>query len=185
MANLDKANDMTLLDMRLPRQLEADETAEAVRRAFMAHTVKLWAGGHLDVALISMSDPLSNALRTARLKGLIRYGYEAILEKLESERIGIESLRERRGISHGDRVSRLLLFSSDGAERFYRHVEQLLQLHAPRLLGCRLDIGGIVLGRLMTGKETVIKAVMAEHKDVVSDIMRAIAASHETGRDID
>jgi len=172
---------MTLLNMRLPRQLEADETAGAVRRVFMARTARLWPGGELDVAMIFMSDPLENALRTAGLKHQIRYGFEEIVDKLESERKGIENIRERRGISYGDRISRLILFSNDGADRFYRHIEQLIKVHAPRLLGCRLDIDGRTLGRLMTGKDKVIKAVMAEHKDVVSGILRAIAAGHDLG----
>ena len=35
---------MNLSDIRFPRQLEADETAETIRKALMARTVKLWPG---------------------------------------------------------------------------------------------------------------------------------------------
>jgi hypothetical protein len=71
---------MNLSDIRFPRQLEADETAETIRKALMARTVKLWPGGTLDVARITMDDPLKKVLRTARLKGQIRYGFEAIFD---------------------------------------------------------------------------------------------------------
>ena len=37
------------------------------------------------------------------------------------------------------------------------------QAHAPRLLGCLLDIDGCALGNLLTGKDMQIKHVMAEH----------------------
>jgi hypothetical protein len=170
----DEAHPMNLSDIRFPRQLEADETAETIRKALMARTVKLWPGGTLDVARITMDDPLKKVLRTARLKGQICFGFEAIFDRLESERKGIMNVRERRRAPYGDRVSRLLLFSNDGAERFYRHIEFLLQAHAPRLLGCLLDIDGCALGNLLTGKDRQIKLVMAEHKDVVSETLRTI-----------
>ena len=44
---------------------------------------------------------------------------------------------------------------------------------------CLLDIDGNALGRLITGKERVVKLVMAEHKEAVSAILRAIAAGHD------
>jgi hypothetical protein len=38
---------MNLSEIRFPRRLEADDTAEAIRQALMTHTVKLWPGGIL------------------------------------------------------------------------------------------------------------------------------------------
>jgi hypothetical protein len=166
---------MNLSNIRFPRQLEADETTETIRKALMARTVKLWPGGDLDVARITMDDPLKKALRMARLKGQIQYGFETVFNRLAGESKGIVNVRGR-GAPYGDRVSRLLLFSNDGAERFYRHIESLLQAHAPRLLGCLLDIDGIALGSALTGQETRIKVLMAEHKDAVSEILRAMIA---------
>ncbi|MEN6319365.1 MAG: hypothetical protein ABFD82_11495 [Syntrophaceae bacterium] len=171
---------MNLSDIRFPRQLEADGTAESIRQALMARTAKLWPGGALDVSMITMSDPLKKVLQKAMLKGQIRCGLEAIFDKLESERKGITNVRERKGTPYGDRVSRLLLISNDGAERFYRHIEHLLQAHAPRLLGCLLDINSSALGNVITGKDRMIKLVMAEHKEVVSDILRTIVACHDS-----
>ena len=165
---------MNLSDIRFPRQLEADGTAETIRSALMARTVKLWSGGDLDVARITMDDPLKKVLRMARLKGRIQYGFETVSNRLADESKGIQNVRGRGGAPYGDRVSRLLLFSNDGAERFYRHIESLLQAHTPRLLGCLLDIDGIALGSALTGKETRIKLLMADHKDAVSEILRTI-----------
>jgi hypothetical protein len=96
------------------------------------------------------------------------------LEKLENERRGITNVRARSTAPYGNRISRLLLFSNDGAERFYRHIEQALQENAPRLLGCFVNIDSIALGRLITGRDSMIKIVMAEHKEAVSEILRAL-----------
>jgi hypothetical protein len=135
----------------------------------------LWAGGNISVPVIALTDQLTIALQKARMQGRIRLGFEPIFEKLAAEKRGITNVQRKAGAPYGDRISRLLLFSNDGAERFYRHIEQALQTHAPRLLGCLLDIDGGAMGRLITGKEGVIKIVMAEHKDVVSDILRAVS----------
>ena len=166
---------MNLSDIRFPRQLEADDTAETIRQALMARTVRLWPGGNLDVSMITMTDPLKKALQNAWLRGQLRCGFEAIFDKLENERKGIANVRDRKGAPYGDRVSRLLLFSNDGAERFYRHLERLLESHAPRLLGCLLDMDSSALGNLLTGKDRRIKLVMAEHKEVVSEILHWLA----------
>lgn len=172
---------MNLSDMRFPRQLEAAYGRETIRRVLTDRTIKLWSAGDLDVPLIIMKDPLKKALQAALLKGLIRCGLEGVSEKLRSERVGIANARERDNVPHGERISRLILFTNDGAERFYRHVEQLLRSHAPRLLGCLIDVPGSALGQLVTGKDRQIKLVLAEHKDAVSEIVRAIIGGQEGG----
>ena len=165
---------MNISDMHFPRQLEADGSAERIRRQLLARTQRLWRGSKMDVPVIELSEPLKMALQKARLQRRIRCGFEPIFEKLASEKRGIANVQRQTDAPYGDRISRLLLFSNDGAERFYRHIEQALEEHAPRLLGCLLTIDGGALGHLITGKEGVIKIVMAEHKDVVSGILRAL-----------
>ena len=169
---------MNISDMNFPRQLEADGTAEIIRGELMARTSKLWVGSEIDVPVISLSEPMKTALKNARLQGRIRFGFEPILQQLAGEKKGITHVREQADTPYGDRISRLLLFSNDGAERFYRHIEPVLAAHAPRLLGCLLDIDGDALGQLFTGKGSVIKIIMAEHKDVVSDVLRALVSGH-------
>jgi hypothetical protein len=165
---------MNLSGMRFPRQLEADYSPDAIRHALKDRTCKLWSGGDLDIPLIAMQDPLKKALQAAVLKGRLRCGFEGVLHKLNNEKAGIAHVREHSDASGGGRISRLILLSNDGAERFYRHVEQLLRSHAPRLLGCLLDTDSNVLGKFITGEERQIKLAMAEHKDAVSEILRAI-----------
>jgi hypothetical protein len=165
---------MNLSDMKFPRQIEAEYGPDIICQTLMGHTVKLWSRGNLDVPVIVLQDPLKEALRAAMLQGRIRCGFEEVSEKLSSEKAGIANVRERSDAPHGDRVSRLILLSNDGAERFYRHAEQLLRLHAPRLLGCLLDTDSSVLGEIITGRNRQIKLVMAEHKDAVSMMLRAM-----------
>ncbi len=165
--------------MRFPRQLEAEGSAEIIRGELMAHTSKLWDRSEIDVPVITLNEPMKTVLQQARLQGRLRYGFEAIFKKLAGEKKGITNVREQTDAPYGERISRLLLFSNDGAERFYRHIEQVMEAHAPRLLGCLLNIDGSALGQLCMGKEAVIKIIMAEHKDVVSDVLRALVSGHD------
>jgi hypothetical protein len=174
-----KEKKMNISDMRFPRQLEAEGSAEIIQGELMARTAKLWAESKIDVPVITLSEPLKRALKQARLQGRIRVGFEPILQKLAGEKKGITNVREHTDAPYGDRISRLLLFSNDGAERFYRHIEEVLEAHAPRLLGCLLNIDGGALGQLFTSEGGVIKIIMAEHKDVVSDVLRALVSGHD------
>jgi hypothetical protein len=167
---------LNLSNIHLPRELEADDSAMAIHCMLTARTAKIWPGGTNEATVISMSDPLKQALVKARLKGQIRCGFEAIRERLESEKKGIMNIRRQSAAPYGNRISRLILFSDDGAERLYRHIEQLIQDHSPRVLGCLLDIDSSVLGHLMTGKDMQIKVLMAEHKEAVSELLRAMMA---------
>jgi hypothetical protein len=164
--------------MRFPRHLEADYGADTIRRVLMEHTRRLWAGGDLDVPLITMSSPLEKALRAAVLKGHASYGLEGAAQKLDNEKEGIAAAGQRTGAAPGERISRLILVSNDGAERFYRHVEQLVRSHSPRLLVCFFDTDSRGLGQIVTGRDRQIKLVMADHKDAVSEILRAILGEH-------
>lgn len=167
--------EMNVSDIRFPRQLEADYGRDAIRRVLTDRTAKLWPGGDLNVPVIPMTDALKNAMQAAFFRGQIRLGLEGVTDKLKNEEAGIENLRSRAE-SHGERISRLILFSNDGAERFYRHVEQLLKAYASRLFGCLLEADSLTLGKLITGQERQIKVVMAQHKDAVSLILRAIVS---------
>jgi hypothetical protein len=166
-------------DIKWPRELEADGTAEITNRVLWARTIRLWPGSDFFIPVLSMNDPLKKVIHLANLSGQIGWGLEAISDKLKKEQKGIDNLREDKGLPTGDRVSRLLLVSNDGSRRFYRHVEHLLLLHAPRLFGCMLDMDGNALGSLIKGRQTQIKIILAEHKGIVSEILRAIVTEQQ------
>jgi hypothetical protein len=168
---------MNLTEIRFPRELETENTVETVRRLLMADTVKLRPDSDFAVSRMEMTGPLEIALRKARQNGQISCGFDVIVGKLESERKGIANVRERTDAPYGNRISRLLLFSNDGAGRLYRHIERILKAHSSRLLGCLLNIDSDIFGHLITGKDSKIKTVMVEHKSVVCEILRAMIAA--------
>ncbi|MBP7763831.1 MAG: hypothetical protein K4445_08350 [Deltaproteobacteria bacterium] len=165
---------MNLSEITFPRRLEADGSAEKIRAVLAARTEKLSSEGRLEVPVLAWTEALARALARARLQGRIRPGFEEIAEKLAAEKKGIAAVRQKTQRSQQDRISRLLLFSDDGAERLYRHIEQILTAHAPRLLGCRLDMDSPKLSQAVFSKNAAVKVILVEHKDAVSDVLSAL-----------
>ncbi|MRR15958.1 MAG: hypothetical protein EG826_05835 [Deltaproteobacteria bacterium] len=165
---------MDLSEMRFPRQLEADGSAEKIREALTVLKTRLRPGGGLEVPVLPVTESLVNALKKARLQRRIRFGYDEIMEKLAAEKKGIDEVLQKTKSPQTERLSRLLLFSNDGAGRLYRHIEQTLMEHRLRILGCELDIESTNLGPAITGGRAGIKVMLVEHKDAVADVLRAI-----------
>ncbi|MBP7342892.1 MAG: hypothetical protein PHG54_13860 [Smithellaceae bacterium] len=167
---------MNLSETNFPRRLEADGSAEKIREVLAARQIKLSPQGRLEVPMLAWTEALARAIAKARLQGRVRLGFEEIAQKLAAEEKGFAALRQKTPELQQDRISRLLLFSSDGAERLYRHIEQILAEHAPRVLGCRLDMDGKKLGEAVFGKNAAVKVILVEHKDAVSDVLSALIA---------
>jgi len=157
-----------------PRQLEAEDCTEKIRAALAVQCVKLQPKGGLEVPLLNLSVSLTTALRKANLQRRVRLGLDEILEKLFAEKKGLAELQQKTAAHQQERISRLLLFSNDGTERLYRNIEHTLAEHSPRIFGCMLNVNGSEIGRIITGKNIAVKVILIEHKDAVSDILRAL-----------
>ncbi|PKN18599.1 MAG: hypothetical protein CVU71_14060 [Deltaproteobacteria bacterium HGW-Deltaproteobacteria-6] len=164
---------MNLKNMNFPRQLEAEGSAEKIREALGARQTRLGAEGKMEVPVLNASKALVEAIKRARMQRRVRFGFDDIFDKLASEKKGIDEMLQKTKSPQQDRISRLLLFSNDGVERLYRHIEQTLTEHHLRILGCQLDIDSKKLGQLITGRSAAIKVILVEHKDAVSDVLRA------------
>ncbi len=170
---------MNLSTIRFPRPLEAEGSAEKIRQALETRKTRLWPEGKIEVPVRNISEALIGAIKRARLQRRVRFGFDDIFDKLAAEKKGIDELLQRMKSQQKDRISRLLLFSNDGAERLYRHIEQALVEHHLRILGCQLDVDSIKLGQLITGRSAGIKVILVEHKDAVSDVLRALVGDKE------
>ena len=161
--------------LRLPRGVESDPCHEDVRRALAAHTRKLWSGGTLEIAVVPLTETLRNVLRSPATAPLLQRGLEAATATLAAEQRGLAALPPEVMRRQGRRVSRVLLATNDGAERFYRQVERLVLTHAPRVLVCVLECDSPTLGGLLYGSDGVVKLVLTEHKTAAASILRALS----------
>lgn len=165
---------MNISDMHFPRQLEADGRSEKILAVLAAKEIQLYPEAHLSVPLFHVHKSLADALRKVRLQRRVFIGLEGIMEKLAAEKKGLDHLRQNDPSPGLERISRLLLFSNDGALRFYHSIEQALTLHRPRLLGVMLDINSHDLCTIVTGKAAGIKVILIDHKDAVAEVLQSL-----------
>lgn len=167
----------------LPRKLHTLREEESIRAVLAARTGKIRAEGDLVVPELTVTKDLARVLRTAERRGHLRIGLEAAGEKLNRERQGLLKMEKMQGLFVGKRISRLILLSNDGTERFYRSVEWLAKDHQSRLLVCRLDIPGSEIGRILFGEERNIKLLLIDHKDTVSLVLQTLIHGNETAEE--
>src|SRR5512147_1552189 len=160
---------------RLPREVESGPRGDAVRAAIGADLRPLWPRGSLLAAHVPLSASVRAALAALGARGLVERGLEAADAALGAERRGLEALAEEVRARQGQRVSRVLVVSDDGAERFYRNVERLALAHAPRVLVCRVGCTSADLGSIVFGPGEVAKLVLTSHKRAAVSILEAMA----------
>ncbi len=156
---------------RLPRAVESDPGHAAVQAALRASVQPLWPGAATGVPVVAVSDALRNALRAARAAGHVERGLERIEAGLAAQAHGLRVA----GMGDASRVSRLVIVSDDGSERFYRQVVRLPRVHGPRVLVLRLRCDAATLGELLFGRGQTAKAVAVTHKNTVAAILLALA----------
>jgi len=164
--------------MLLPRKLEEEGTAGKIAEVLDRHKARPWPGAEAEVPVLKLSRALEQAIRKARLQRRVRPGFEDIANKLAAEQKGLAGIRPSSDGATATRISRLLLFSNDGAPRLYRHIEQLYKQHYPRILACQIDVDGRSLGTLIAGgkgaRGSGMKVILIEHKDAVADVLRSL-----------
>jgi hypothetical protein len=169
---------------RLPKAVEGEPIAAQLATELAKRARPLWKGGRLRVARAELAPGLETALRSVYSAGQIVRGLEAADRSLKTQARGLARVDRKTGVERGRRVSRLLVLADDGSERFYRNVESLVHLHAPRVLALRLAIDERALGELVFGPDQVARLLLIEHKHAVSALLLELAVvwSEETRR---
>jgi hypothetical protein len=165
--------------LRLPKSVESDPRGPQLLTDLQQHSRLLWASGKRRVPQVKLTAGLALALKSACTAGHTVRGLESAELALAAEERGLRMADSRSGVQRGVRVSRLLLLASDGAERFYRQVETLLNRHGSRILALFLDADSEKLGTLLYGPGKTAKLVMLEHKSAVSSVLLSISGQWE------
>lgn len=166
---------MTQPALRLPKLVEADPRVAQLLLDLSSSSELLWPGGELRVPVVPMGDALAATLTSSHRAGQLVRGMESAERTLAAEERGLRIADQQSGAPRGVRVSRLLILASDGAERFYRHVESLLKRHGPRVLAVRVGVDAETLGALLFGPGGRARLLMLEHKDAVAAVLIALA----------
>ena len=163
-----------LEQLRFPKTLDADPRSPALHASLRASCRKLWEGGVIQVPAVTWSLPLAAALSSAQQEGQLIQGIERAERALAREARGLSIADARSATERGSRVSRLLLTSNDGTERFYRQIERLLRTHGARVLALRLDVDSTRLSGVMGDPGGMARALLVEHKTGVARVLLAL-----------
>jgi hypothetical protein len=161
--------------VRLPKNVENDGVSLELVAEMAARSEPLWPDSQVAVPYAELGPHLESALKNALATGQIVRGFEGAERALEAEARGLSNVDEKTGVKRGSRISRLLVLADDGAERFYRNVEELLMRHAPRVLALRLRSDERALGQLLFGPDEVARLLLVDHKDAATAVLLALA----------
>ena len=160
--------------VRLPRLVGAEPRGRYIPDILASRRRILWQGSDREVPACALSPRLVEALRRARGAGHVVRGLENAAKKLANEDRGLTLADQHSHKLRGVRISRLLVLADDGAERFYRQVESLLDRHGSRLLALRLDADEETLGGSVFGQGSRARLLMLDHKEAVSAFLLAL-----------
>ncbi|HNX74572.1 MAG TPA: hypothetical protein PLM07_09905 [Candidatus Rifleibacterium sp.] len=161
-------------ELRLPRMVESDPRGAEILKLMTANQRKLWQKSNATAVFLPFNDHFINALQIEHKRGRLVRGFEGIERSLEIQAHGLGLVDEKSKEQRGSRVSRLLILSNDGAERFLRKVEGLLKEHGDRVLGLVIDADSEKLGPLFFGEGKAAKLLMLEHKESVANALFAL-----------
>jgi hypothetical protein len=150
-----------------PRSLIADGSAEGLAAWWVASRDEAMAKGHPSIARHPLSPSIGNGLFDARRARRLTRGLEGAETLLAAEDAGLRKTAASPVDSERVRISRLLIVSGDGSERFYRQVENLRQRYANRLEVLLLDCDDEALGAAAFGPDRPARALLIHHKDAV------------------
>ncbi|MFA4916886.1 MAG: hypothetical protein WC560_09480 [Syntrophales bacterium] len=171
--------------LRLPKSIECDPQAPQLLHNLTTHTRLLWRESEIMVPVASMTLELAEALRNTYSSGQVVRSLENAERTLAVEERGLQMADRQIGVPRGLRVSRLLLFTNDGAERFYRNIDTLMHRYEPRVLAVCLEIDEKGLGELLFGPHQVARLLMVVHKQAVGSVLLTMAGQwEEPGRPV-
>jgi hypothetical protein len=162
--------------LRLPKTLENAPGGPALRAALRTSARKLWAGGAILVPTVAWSPELAAVLGEAQREGQLVRGLEQIERTLGREARGLSMADARSATERGSRVSRLMLVTQDGTERFYRQAERLVCAQGQRVLAIRVEADSALFGGVVPHlASSVVRALLVEHKDAVVRVLLALS----------
>lgn len=161
-------------DTFLPKKLTETEEGRKILSVLSRHLISLIPGNDYRLPSFQMSQPIMEALYSARRTGRLIRGLEDAEKKLNAERAGIVKVDNKTGSDRKVRISRLVVVANDGSERFYRQTKKLIERNRPRALAIYLNITSFELGERLFGPGKRVLFLLISHKDSVVDFLTSL-----------
>lgn len=167
-------DDIEALAASWPRPLIAAGSAEAVARWWCERRASAISAGEPPFPRHPATPALGRALfEIRRARWLVR-GVEEAAKALSAQQEGLEQAPAAQVEAGRRRISRLLVLSNDGSDRFYRDVEKLCRAHSARLEAVVLECDEVELGEAIFGPGRAARAVLLDHKEAVVHFLETL-----------
>jgi len=164
-----------------PRSLIADGTASGLAAWWVKSRRAAVLLGQPRVARHGMDRSVQAGLFDARRARCLSRGLEGAESLLTAEETGLKKAAKTQADLDRVRISRLLVVSGDGSERFYRQVEKLHDRFANRLEVLLLDCDQEALGAAAFGPGRRSRALLIHHKDAVVRFLSLLGVDRPPG----
>lgn len=161
--------------LKLPKNIVSHPNVLHIENLFKQNTRLLHSNGRLQVPIWSFDAKCQKALALAYGFKHLTQGLESISTELDKELKGLKSLQKQPGQAQNQRLSRLIILSNDGSERFYHQAESLLVKHCDRLMACVVDATAEQLGEAFTKKSNPTKALLIDDRKALESFLAALA----------
>lgn len=161
--------------LRMPKDVADHPRREALESYFTTGARPIREGSRILVSVWSWDERIKKAIGVAAGAGHLQQGLEQIREVLEKEEKGLKAVQAKTGQAPAQRLSRLVLVSNDGTERFARDLEELLFHNTDRAHAVVLDVTAEVLGQMCTTKGRPVKALMIGERAALGWFLRNLA----------
>ncbi|MBN1879201.1 hypothetical protein JW823_03745 [bacterium] len=157
----------------LPKSVPASDEA-ILKKYLVHHRQAVIRHSFYHPPCITMTKHLQSALVMCHRSGSLVRGLGDIKTCLLNEERGLKKIATSQSTSSGGRISRILLFTRDGSDRFFRQILTLLRDFSPRVAGLQLDCTSTELGAALFGTTSEVKTVLASHKNAVHLIIASM-----------
>jgi len=162
---------------KLPKGLNEHPLASSIDSWFRQNQGPLRLGGEQTVAALKWSPQLEAAIFAVQHAEHLLQGLELIKRAMEKETHGLISVSKKTGLPIPERMSRLLLLSCDGSDRFYRQAEGILVANQERMTGCIISTDSQVLGGLFSKKKLPLKALLINDRKALEAFLLQVFAN--------
>ncbi len=176
--------DAGALAAALPRAFVATGRAESLAADWFERETEAVRSGRPPIACFPFTHAIAEALFDARRSRRLVRGLEGAESALAREAAGLAGAAATRPDPARPRISRLLVVSADGAERFYRHVSRLRQRYPTRLAALMLDCDEAALGGAVYGRGRRARALLVAHKQALVGLLDVLESAGHTLDDV-
>jgi hypothetical protein len=161
-------------EIRFPKAVEKSDKFEDIKRYVTENQKKIWQKARTRAVFVPAEEKLLKLFQLEHKRGRLIRGFELVERTLVAQLEGIKNVDARTGVTRGKRLSRLVVVSNDGSERYYRKIDKLAEQFEAIVLVLRIDLDSASLGEMFFGPGKIAKVFMLDHKESLANALEAM-----------